>query len=1163
MTAPSNLLSLALLYIVLLFAIAWSSDRLGARSPAATSPRLRAFIYALTLGVFCSSWTFYGAVGSAAETPWSHAPIYLGPMLLFLLGWPVVRRLVQVGVEHRVTSIADYIGARYGKRQALSMLVTAVAAAAVLPYIALQFRALAQAWGTVVGGEAGAMGDTTLFVAIILAVFTILFGTRRMDGRERHLGVMNAVAVESVVKLLAFVAVAALALLYLRDADVRASLAADTLSPARAIDSADFYARTLISALAILCLPRQFHVSVVEAQTLEDARYARWLLPAYLGLFLVLAMPISLAGSLLAGASGTGAAPDTYTQWLPLALGEDWVGIAAFIGGISAATGMVIVATVSLAIMVTNEVAVPVAMRLQAGSPRLILGLGDRLRRVRQVTIVAILLAAWGVSRTLTGIPWLAEIGFMSFLAAAQLAPALLAGLYWRRAHGVAVTVGLLAGLGIWFYCAVLPAQLPPGSSLLAAGPFGIGWLSPVSLFGSAEGARLAHATGWSLGVNGGLLVLLSLLLTPSAADRRQARLFLSGEGESTVDDFELSLLRVSQLQALLPPLLGEEASTRLWRGIEASYEQRLLPGDRAPVFALRRVEAALAGVIGAASASRVLAQLEESRQLDFADLAGLVGDLNQQYSVNRSLLESTLESMLQGVSVVDRELRLVAWNTRYEKMFNYPERFLYVGSPIERVYRFNAERGILGRAGADSDAAVEKRLAFLRQGSTYRLQRRMPNGRVIDIRGNPMPQGGFVTTYIDITDYREVVEELEDAKKELEARVAYGSASLSETNAQLRRENRLRAAAEASLREANRRRGRFMSATSHDLLQPINAARLFVAALRNKVPGEGDVGETVGQIDDALHRAEQLIAELREMARLDSGRQKVTPAAFPAADLLRQLRDEFEPQARRAGVELRWVSSGLWLNSDRPLVYRVLQNLVANAIKYAAPGRVLIGLRRRPGTAEIQVLDQGPGIAPEDRARIFEEFERARAGRDDEGLGLGLAIVRRYADLLGLPLRLASEQGRGTLFSVQLLRASAEAHLAPAEAAPAAELELAGCEVLCLDNDARVRAGMSALLASLGCRVRSCADRQDLAAALAKKLPDVILADYHLDGDDNGVAAVAAMTGELSPSPPCIVISADDGETVRGAAREAGYRFLPKPVNPARLRALLIALRA
>jgi Na+/proline symporter/signal transduction histidine kinase len=1139
--APSNLLSLALLYVALLFAVAWWSDRLGAGS--ASGSRLRPFVYALTLGVYCSSWTFYGAVGSAAETPWSHAPLYLGPMLLFLLGWPVVRRLVQVGVEHRVTSIADYIGARYGKRQTLSMLVTLVAAAAVLPYIALQFRALAQAWATVVGGEAGAMGDTTLFVAIILAVFTILFGTRRLDGRERHLGVMNAVAVESVIKLLAFIAVATTAILYLRDVPPAEVLTAAALSPTRALDSAEFYARTLISGLAILCLPRQFHVSVVEAQSLEDARHARWLLPLYLGLFLVLATPISLAGAHLAAASGNAVAPDTYTQWLPLALGTDTVAIAAFLGGISAATGMVIVATVSLAIMLTNEVAVPVAMRLQAGTPRLILNLGDSLRRVRQVTIVAVLLAAWGVSRLLAGIPWLTDIGFLSFLAAAQLAPAILAGLYWRRAHGLAVMAGLLAGLGLWFYCAVLPALMPPASAP------------------GAEGARLAVATVWSLGMNATLLIVLSLLLRPSAPDLRQARLFLSGEGEARDDDFELSPIRVSQLRALLPPLLGDEASRRLWRGIEASYEQRLLPGDRVPAFALQRVESALAGVIGATSASRMLLQLEESRQLDFAAIAGLVGDLNQQYSINRSLLESTLESMLQGVSVVDPDLRLVAWNRRYEAMFDYPERFLYVGCPIERGYRFNAERGILGGNGTNIDAEVEKRLAWLRQGSAHRLQRRMPDGQVIDIRGNPMPEGGFVTTYIDITDYREVVQELEDAKKELEARVAVGSASLSETNARLRRENRLRAAAETRLREANRRRGRFMSATSHDLLQPINAARLFLAALRNRVSVDDGVRGTVDQIDDALQRAEQLIAELREIARLDSGRQKVSAASFPAAELLRQLREEFEPQALRAGVDLRCAPSSLWLYSDRALVYRVLQNLLANGIKYAAPGPVLIGIRRRRGRAEIQVLDQGPGIAPQDRARIFEEFERARGGGDDEGLGLGLAIVRRITDLLGLPLHLESELGRGTLFSVQLSLGSPQvlaATPAPAVSAP----ELAGCRVLCLDNDARVREGMCALLGSMGCEVRACRDRAALAAAVAEQCPDVILADYHLDGEDDGVAAVAAVSADLPERPPCIVISADDSEAVRGAVRAAGYRFLPKPVNTARLRALLLALR-
>jgi Na+/proline symporter len=450
MVSPSNLLSLALLYICILFAVAWYADRSadresGGRLPT-RNPLWRGTVYALSLAVYCSSWTFYGAVGSATESAWSHAPIYLGPILLFLFGWPLIRRLLEVGARNRVTSIADYIGARYGKRQSLAVLVTFVATAAVLPYIALQFRALAQAW-TIVGGSAEEVeaigGDTALLVAIILAVFTILFGTRRLDGRERHQGVMAAIALESLVKLVAFVMVAALALSYLGTVptEVREANTSDALGEVSL--SADFLARTLISALAILCLPRQFHVMVVEAQENTDTRIARWLFPLYLALFMFLVVPISIAGATRFAGEGV-VSPDVYVQSLPIALESEWVTVAAFIGGISAATGMVIVATVSLAIMITNEVVAPIVMRLNADSPAAVLKLGDSLRRIRQYTIAGILLAAWLVTHQIMGIPWLAQIGFISFLAAAQLAPGLLAGLYWRKAHGVGVTAGLL-----------------------------------------------------------------------------------------------------------------------------------------------------------------------------------------------------------------------------------------------------------------------------------------------------------------------------------------------------------------------------------------------------------------------------------------------------------------------------------------------------------------------------------------------------------------------------------------------------------------------------------------------------------------------------------------------------------------------------------------------
>jgi len=1184
MLSPSNLLSLALLYICILFAVAWYADRVslqeaqGVDQPGSkwrmfgreiAASRLRGLVYALSLAVYCSSWTFYGAVGSATASAWSHAPIYLGPILLFVFGWPLIRRLLAVGARHRVTSIADYIGARYGKRQPLAILVTMVATAAVLPYIALQFKALAQAW-TIVGGSAQEVeaigGDTALLVAIILAAFTILFGTRRLDGRERHQGMMTAIAVESVVKLVAFVAVAILAASFL------------AANPAAAVDgyrsdalgevslSADFFARTLISALAILCLPRQFHAMVVEAREDTDTRMARWIFPLYLALFMFLVVPISIAGARVFAADAV--KPDVYVQLLPIALGSNWVTVAAFIGGISAATGMVIVATVSLAIMITNEVVAPIVMRLNADSPAAVLKLGDSLRRIRQFTIAGILLAAWLVTRQIMDIPWLAQIGFISFLAAAQLAPALLAGLYWRGAHGVGVIVGLLAGLAIWFYSGVLPAVLSADSGLLLNGPLGIDWLAPLNLLGLAAEHRLAYATSWSLGLNILALVSLSLLLRPSQADIRQARLF-TGEGITgpvdTEIDYQLSLIRVSQLQALLPPFMEQGELRRMWRQFEDTYQQRLLPGDRAPGFVVSQVEDVLARIIGTTSAHKAMEQLESSQQLAYSDLAGMVTDASRLHTFNRELLQTTVESLLQGVSVVDKELRLVAWNKRYEEMFHYPERFLYVGCPIERVYRFNAERGFLGGKGESTEVEISKRLEWLREGNPHRLERSLPDGTVIDIRGTPLPHGGFVTTYIDISDFRDMVAQLEEAKLELEAKVAFGSQTLSETNARLRQENRLRAQVESRLRDAHLSRTRFMSATSHDLLQPINAARLFTAALKPML--DQGVGEAtlrvVDQIDQSLQRAEGLIAELREISRLDSGKQMPRRSHFPAAQLFQSLAREFQPMAAQNQLELRVLPTRVWLYSDQSLLHRVLQNLLANALKYTVKGRVVLGLRRRPEGAEIQVWDTGPGVAAEDQLRIFQEFERLQRhhGQGDEGLGLGLAIVQRYAELLGHRLQLHSSVGSGTVFSVTVTYGQVQVgEDAPAEEGVGRDLE--GLRLLCLDNDPLVLEGMQQLLLTMGASVTTARNREQLLAALAAgPRPDVVLADYHLDDGDTGLEGVLAARQAGALDTPCVIISADDSDVIRDRARAAGCRFLAKPVNEIRLRALVLAL--
>ena len=1164
MISASNLLSLALLYVCALFAIAWYADRNKTMGPG----RWPGVVYALTLAVYCSSWTFYGAVGSSTDNPWSHSPIYLGPILMLVLGWPLIKRLMAVGAHHRVTSIADLISARFGKRQSLAVIVTLVATAAVLPYIALQFKALAQAW-IIVGGSVEnleAIGaDAALLAALILAIFTVLFGTRRLNSRERHQGVMAAIAVESLIKLLAFATVAALAIVYLLDLPA-SEWPKSTQGVSQGVQlNPEFFAQMLISALAIFCLPRQFHVMVVEASSLQQTKTARWLFPLYLLLFMLLVVPISMAGSHLY-ASTPNVNPDTFTQLIPITLGSNLVTAAAFIGGISAATSMVIVATISLAIMITNEIITPMVMANNARSPEAVLKLGDALRRIRQAVIVLILLAAWLVDRQLSNIPWLAQIGYISFLAAGQLAPGLIAGIYWRGANGLAVTAGLVVGVFFWFYCGILPAILPAESLLMSQGPLAIEWLRPAQLLGFSSDHQLAYALAWSLGVNTLVMLVGSRLLGPSASDQRQAELFIkpfTDNSPEEVSDLELSLIRVSQLQVLLQPFVREQEYQNLWLELEDTNQERLLPGDRAPQFVVNRVELVLASIIGASSAHKAIEQLENSQQLEFFDLASIVSDANKRQTYNRELLQTTVEHLAQGISVIDQDLRLVAWNSHYEELFDYPARFLYVGCPIERVYRFNAERGYLRTISQDSiDDDVQRRLAWLREGNPHRLERELPNGKVIDIRGNPIPNGGFVTTYMDITDYREMVTQLEETQIELEAKVATDSEKISLTNAELRQENRLRAEVETRLREAHLSKSRFMSATSHDLLQPINAARLFNSALANRLNQNPDpeLRNIVDQIDGSLRRAEQLIAELREIARLDSGRQPPRPSHFSLRELFEELEKEFSVVAANQQLNLRIHPTSAWLHTDRGLLYRVLQNLLSNAIRYTSSGGVLLSARRYKDRIKIQVWDTGQGIAEQDQVKIFEEFERGPHSNDvgDSGLGLGLSIVQRITNMLHIPLQLRSVVGKGSCFTIMVSKGHYQ-YIAKNNAQP--QGDLSGLLILCLENDPMILKGMEQLLMSLGADVVTTRHRQAFNLAMNNQTPDLIIADYQLDDGDNGVDTVQDCLAERRLTIPCILISADDAAGTRDHARGAGFRFLPKPVNAARLRALILAL--
>jgi len=1186
------LLLLVLAYGGLLFVIAWLAERYAYKLDF---PWWRPLVYSLSIGVYCSSWTFLGAVGTAVTSGWSFLPIYLGPILLLLFGWRFIRRLLVVSKRNQVTSIADFIGSRYGKRQHLAALVTLVVVVGTLPYIALQLRAVGIAWHTI-NWDAGQLppldGLVSFSAALVLACFSILFGTRVIDGPDRLRGLLTVVAAESLVKLIAFVAVALLAwrLMELNPAQLGEQLAGRITDTSHApnfawsqLGEAHFWTQLLLATAALVCLPRQFHVMVVEYQQRRDLRYARWLLPLYLGVFALFALPIAQAGAQFF--SGLEVSSDSYVLLLPRWAGDEWVLALAFIGTLAAATGMVIVGTIALSIMICNELVVPSWLHLKGDRGLKAADLGRSLRLIRRLSILLVLFLGWGLERLFSDTKGLAEMGLVSFAATVHLLPALWAALYWRGGHARGVVAGLLVGMSLWFYCLLLPAILTPEHSLVLFGPAHIAWLSPYNLLGLTTLTAgwldpLSHGVCWSLLGNVCVFLLLSRRSHFNVLDLRQTDAFTRLHWQELPAQREraASAIEVRQLQALLQPLLGAERSAAIWQGFERRLGHRLLPQDKAPRFVVRSIEGDLAAIIGAVSAHRAMQLLARQQPLQLEDFVSLVGGSSRQIQFSQTLLQTTLESIPQGICVVDKDLKLVAWNQPYQDFFSYPQRLLFVGCEIEKIYRFNAVRGYFGSGSDHVEQAIERRLQQLRAGQPHRLERHMPDGEVLDICGTPLANGGYVTTYTDISDHHTVLAQLEGAKETLEERVEARTVELTDLNATLQRENSLRAHLEQELSDVYASKSRFLAAATHDLLQPINAARLFMASLSAQLDdnpraslsagtgGNADADQPpalagdLQHLEAALSSAEQLIRSLREVSQLGSGRQSIAREHFDIAHVLRPLAAEaavlMGARGESTELDFHWVESSAWVYSDPQLLRRVLQNFISNALNYTPQGKVLLGCRRRAGQLSIEVWDTGPGIAPQDQQKIFDEFERLPSRcAGQQGLGLGLSIAQRIAALLGHPLELASELGRGSVFRICV--PLGQVGVCTAEA-PSVDGSLAGLSVLCVDNEPAILAGMRSLLEQWGCRVETASNLgESLSRWTAPEPPQLILADYHLDAE-TGLDLLQALGYHWQQPLTAIIISADNSDALRQKVEAAGHHHLPKPLQPAQLRSLM-----
>ncbi len=1133
------LLLVSLGYAALLFGVAWYGDR---RPLYPNRPWLRPVVYSLALAVYCSSWTFYGAVGTATRHGIGYLPIYIGPLLMILFGWRILERLALIAQSQNTVSIADFIASRYGRSQRLAALVAFIGLVAAVPYLALQYKAVAISLD-VLGGDGGPVttfGDPAFYVAALMALFAILFGTRTVDATEHRPGMMLAVALESLIKLVALVAVGVFAVgwLGMRELPLAEATRAlvDTGMPG------GFLAQCLLAFAAIICLPRQFHVAIVECGDVHDIRRARWMFGGYLVLICLMVLPIAGAGVALFGRDGP-VAPDSFVLALPMAANADVIALFAYIGGFSAATGMVIVSSVALATMVSNDLVMPLLLR-RGYAERHDGNVASAVLWIRRAAIVGLAALAYGYYRVSGSDTTLAAYGLMAFAAVAQFAPALIGGLYWRGASRRGVEVGLLIGFGVWIYTLLLPALTDAGwldPQWLALGPMGIDWLRPQQLFGLDGWDPLTHGTFWSLLLNIGALLVVSARWRPSLDERLRAAPFLNpyAERRTLASEDWSGNVRVGDLLTLTGRIVGDRTAQRAFEDYAQSLSLPLQPETAADRAWLQFTERQLAAAVGASSARLLMTSALRGSGMEVDEVVAMLDEAGQELRFNREVLSSTLENIDHGVSVVDRTMRLVAWNRSYQRLFGYPDNMLYVGRPVADLIRYNAERGELGpRNAIDIDIEIDKRIGYMRAGSPHVSERVLSNGQVIELRGQPLPGGGYATSYSDVTDYKRAERELREINETLEQRVA-------------ERTREAEAAQES--------RSRFLTAVSHDVLQPLNAARLFTSALRETGDG-AEQAHLAERVDTSLRAAEELLDGLLDVSRLDAGALKPEITDFDAAELLRQLAGQYAPMAKARKLDIRLHAPPSPVRSDRRLLRRVLQNFLANALRYTRSGRIVLAARRRGDGIALQVWDTGPGIPEHHMRQIYDEFHRYEQpfDWDGRGLGLGLSICQRISRLLGHTLDARAAVGRGSMFSITVPRSSHA--VLPAAPAPAQlpDTSLSGLRVLCVDNDDDILAGMDVLLRRWGV-APLCAKTIDEAIACMDQHPDVLLVDYHLHDRLDGLDTLDTLRG-IAPDVPGALLTADGSDALKQTARIRGYRVLTKPVKPASMRAFLAA---
>ena len=1261
MISTTQLLVISFLYILLLFLIAYFSDK---NKPKNISTRKKAFVYSLSLAIYCSAWTFYGAVGSASTFGWQYIAIYLGPILMYTLGGSFIKRFIRISHQKNTTSISDFIATRYDRSLAIAALVTVIAVFATIPYIALQIKAVTVGIQVFSVDQSMTidMGDG-IYITIILIIFSILFGTRNINVTEHQYGMMNAIAFESIVKLVAFIFVGIFALYYILDGpkDLYNTIVEtphlNSLFLSK-IDTPTFIIQTILAASAIFCLPRQFHVSAVEYHQERDLKFARFIFPLYLLIFSLLIMPILVAGSKVLNTSLLNT--DFYVLLLPISQGQGWLAVLVFIGGLSAATGMVVMAAVALSTMISNDLLLPIFLRLKTVYFIKNMDFNKWLLPIRRIAIILLLISSYFFLQFFGLTSSLGSYGLISFSAVIQFAPALVIGMLWRRANKQGAIAGLLVGISCWLYF-IWPAF--NGEVLGASGYY----FNNQSL--------LTEAVLISVSANIISIFLVSLNTRQSLTEKIQASVYTQKHTpvfDEASKENNIREVRVSDLKAITSLIIGRQKTKTFFNNYSPVIR------DDSQVVNQSLIEYAeklLSSVIGAPSARDLLISTLRSQGMDADTAFNQLNTTSQALKFNRNLVSDTMSKISQGISVFNADHKLVEWNKRYFELMDYKKGFLKIGMDDEELIRFNAARGYFSPSMTDDQ--IDIRLKNVKDGSSFKYNNLTPSGKVISVEGNGLPDGGYVTTYTDITDYENIVSELKFKEQQMalytdnvpallayldknmifkfankafvnsfdlpknkvinhhidtvypkellkikkkylnqafnnnkqqfetsatkkdqgyfintyiphssktgaingiyivswditarrQAQLALEESNVTLENRVLLRTKELNSAiialeeAKSVAEKANKSKTRFMAAASHDLLQPFNAARLFCEVLIKESSGMTNYQtELINKTDQSLNVAGNIISSLVEFIQLDSGNVEPRKKSFPLQKLLTSLQEQFKEFSSKKSIDFQVLPSEFSVYSDPNLLYRILQNLVGNAVRYTSAGRILITNRIKNNEIQISVWDTGIGIQKEFLNNIFEEFKQYHNPKivtEEPGLGLGLSISQRTADMLGHRISVKSKFGKGSVFHlyIEIAKNLTQNYQVGIER-PEFKVGSNTIKVLCIDNNKQTLDAMKELMSSWNYDVHVCDDENKIGEIVKRKfIPDILIVDYQLNNRRTGVQFVEKFIRKINKKIPAIFVTANFSKRVKVKIDKLNYELLYKPVKPAKLR--------